>query len=113
MTMDFWTRLDGLLDAHEIRIDRPKDSTHPRYPDCVYPLDYGFLADTTGGDGHEIDVWRGSLTSRCLVGVVCTVDSNKGDAEIKLLISCTEDEVRTVDTFHNEDGMSGLVLRRP
>ena len=111
--MSFWTRFDRLLAANEIVIDRAKGTTHPRYSEVVYPLDYGYLKNTAGGDGNEIDVWRGSSTASELVGVVCTVDTLKGDAEVKLLVGCTDEEVEAVDKFHNEnDYMSGIVVMR-
>ena len=111
--MDFWTRLDNLIASHEIVIDRLKGSTHPRYPELVYPLDYGYLKNASGGDGNEVDVWRGSLKDNQLVAIVCTVDTKKSDTEIKLIMGCTNDELGIVNRFHNEnDYMSGIVIRR-
>lgn len=111
--MDFWTRFDRLLEANEIVIDRPKGTTHPKYSRIVFPLDYGYLKGTCGGDGNEIDVWRGSMSSSRLVAVICTVDSLKSDAEVKLLIGCTDDEIETVNRFHNDNEyMSGVVVMR-
>ena len=40
---DFWEALDLLADNSEIVIDRPKGSVHPKYPDFVYKIDYGYL----------------------------------------------------------------------
>ncbi len=48
---DFWHRLDNLIDANKIVIDRPHGTTHPRYPDVVYPLDYGYVTGTAAGTG--------------------------------------------------------------
>jgi inorganic pyrophosphatase len=111
--MNFWTRLDQLIASHEIIIDRSKGSAHPRFPDMIYPLDYGYLKDTTSGDGHEIDIWKGTLTDSRLVAIVCTVDTKKLDTEVKLLIGCTDDEIAVVDRFHNKDKyMSGIIIRR-
>jgi inorganic pyrophosphatase len=111
--MDFWTRMDGLIEMHEVVIDRPKGAGHPRFPGLIYPLDYGYLKGTCGGDGSEIDVWRGSMVPARLVGVICTVDVLKGDAEVKLLLGCTEDEINIVSRFHNDnDYMSGIVVKR-
>ena len=93
-------------------IDRPRGSHHPRYPEVVYPLDYGYLKGTTGGDGSEIDVWRGSLSGNDLIAVICTVDIMKVDAEIKLLVGCTESEIDVVNRFLNNDYMSAIVVRR-
>ncbi len=111
--MGFWARLELLLGSGEVVIDRPQGSTHPRYPDVVYPLDYGYVEGTRSGDGQEVDVWRGSLPGASLVGIVCTVDTRKGDTEIKLLVGCTEQEIEAIVRFHDDgDGMSAITVRR-
>jgi inorganic pyrophosphatase len=111
--MSYWAKIDQIISSHEIVIDRPKGSTHPQHPGIVYPFDYGYLKDTSGGDGNEIDVCRGTLGETRLVAVICTVDIRKQDAEIKLLIDCTENEINTVDRFFNSHNfMSGIVIRR-
>ena len=56
MGFAFWTQLDALVQTSELVIDRPKGSPHPRASSVVYPLDYGYLSNTSGGDGNEIDV---------------------------------------------------------
>jgi inorganic pyrophosphatase len=109
---DLWTRLDGLIASNTVVIDRPRGSRHPRYPEIVYPLDYGYLKGTSGGDGNEIDVWRGSMLGNKLTGIVCTVDIMKGDAGIKLLIGCTNNDIDTASRFLNNDYMSAIVIRR-
>jgi len=60
-----------------------------------------------------MDVWRGSIADGLLVAIVCTVDTMKKDAEIKLLVGCTEAEIDTVRRFHNNNYMSGIIIRRP
>ena len=111
--MDFWKSLDNLITSREVVIDRPKGSTHPRYPDVVYPLDYGYLKHTSSGDRNEIDVWQGSKKDKKLVGIICTIDMIKSDVEVKLLIGCTDDEIDIVDNFHNNnDYMSGITIKR-
>lgn len=110
---NFWTRIDNLIASHETIIDRPKGSAHPRYPAIVYPLDYGYLKGTSGSDGNEIDVWQGSMTAKTCVAVVCTVDMLKSDAEIKLLIGCTNDEMDIITRFHNHDDyQSSIIIKR-
>lgn len=41
----------------DIVIDRPIGSVHPEYPDTVYPLNYGYIPNTKGGDSEETDVY--------------------------------------------------------
>lgn len=111
----FWDHLDQLLASSRLVIDRPKGTAHPRYPDFVYPYDYGYLEGTSGGDGNEIDVWAGSLPERQIVGVICTVDALKRDAEIKLLVGCTPEEMRGILAAHNEKMkmQAGMLIERP
>ncbi len=106
----FWQYLQRLAQTSELVIDRPKGSRHPRYPQLVYPVDYGYLAGTTAGDGAGIDVWRGSLNLSAIQGIAMTVDLTKRDAEIKLIIGCTPDEISQIKTFLNEDNMKAVIL---
>ena len=110
----FWAALDRLMASSRLVIDRPKGTAHPRYPDMMYPIDYGYLADTTAMDGGGIDVWAGSDPARGLDAVMVTVDMVKRDAEIKLLIGCTEEEKQLVWRLHNDsESMNGMLIRRP
>jgi inorganic pyrophosphatase len=93
----FWSNLEELVEKCELVIDRPKGSAHPRYPSAIYPIDYGYLKGTSGGDGQGVDVWRGSLASDSVDSVVCTIDGQKRDAEIKILLGCSEDDKKKID----------------
>ena len=109
----FWAALDQLMASSRLVIDRPKGMAHPRYPDMIYPLDYGYLQDTTAMDGGGIDVWAGSDPARGLDAVMVTVDLVKRDSEIKLLIGCTEEEKQLVWHQHNDsESMKGMLIRR-
>jgi len=110
---DFWQYLERLVAGSRVIIDRPKGSHHPHYPDIVYPLDYGYLDGTTSGDGSGIDVWAGASGTRDLSVVILTVDLHKRDAEIKILLGCTEDEIQTILVFHNENDMRATLVRKP
>ena len=109
----FWKALDSLVHNSEIVIDRPKGSHHPRFPELVYPVDYGYLKNTTSMDGGGIDVWRGTDAAGKIDAVLCTVDLRKKDSEIKILIGCTSLEKALIMEFHNRDGhMKGLLIER-
>jgi inorganic pyrophosphatase len=114
----FWQAMTELLVTNAVIIDRPKGSTHPRYGEVVYPFDYGYLENTTSSDGSGIDVWLGSLNSvmnkesmKTLTGILCTFDTLKRDAEIKLLIDCTEEDIQVIQEFHKE--MHTLYILNP
>jgi inorganic pyrophosphatase len=112
MEPKFWWRLDELIKTSEIVIDRPRGTPHPRYPNLIFPLDYGYLKGTTGGDGDGIDIWRGTAGHNKLTAIGCTVDMNKKDAEIKLLIGCTEEDLATIEKCHNSYFQSAIIIRR-
>jgi inorganic pyrophosphatase len=109
---DFWQALDRLVAECGVTLDRPRGSAHPRYPDLVYPLDYGYLPGTQAADGGGIDVWVGSLPSRAVTGVICTLDALKRDAEIKVLLGCTPDEARQLQAFHSDGTQAALLVVR-
>lgn len=109
----FWQRLDALIATSRIVIDRPRGTAHPRYPDFIYPLDYGYLEGTRSMDGDGVDVWVGSLPERRLTAVVCTVDVVKRDTELKLLLGCTPDEAALVLRTHNSDLQAAILIPRP
>ena len=109
---EFWTFIDTLAAQSEIVIDRPKGTAHPRYPDFIYPVDYGYLKDTTAMDGGGIDIWVGT-GEQTIDAILCTVDLLKRDAEIKILLGCTEEEKSLVVRTQNETGyMKGILVRR-
>ncbi|HTX92426.1 MAG TPA: hypothetical protein VMC09_14540 [Anaerolineales bacterium] len=109
---EFWLSLDRLVDTCRVVIDRPMGSRHPRYPEMVYPLDYGYLEGTTSADGAGIDVWLGISGEHRLTAVIVTVDSLKRDSEIKLMLGCIETELQTALGFHQGNDMRALLVRR-
>ena len=112
MYESFWTHLDTLISSSTLVIDRPKGFPRPHAPSVVYPLDYGYLQDTSSSDGEGIDVWRGSLSEGRLDAVVCTVDVQKRDAEIKLLLGCTTAEKHTICNFHQSAFSAAILIER-
>ena len=110
---DFWDYLDQLVNSHPLIIDRRRGSHHPRYPEVIYPLDYGYLEGTSSSDGGGIDVWLGNSQNRTLDAVILTVDLHKRDTEIKFLLGCNREEMQTILAFHNDNAMRAILVRRP
>ena len=109
---DFWKALEELVNDSEIIIDRPKGTAHPKYPNFIYKVDYGYLKETSSMDGGGIDVWVGSGEKK-VDAIICIVDLIKKDSEIKILIGCTEEEKDIVYKTHNEKPfMKGILIRR-
>ena len=110
--IDFWSAIDKLISESKVIIDRPKGTKHPRF-DFSYPLDYGYLDNTSSMDGGGIDVWSGSGDTDSCDAIICTVDLLKKDSEIKLLLGCTEEEKEIAMRFHNDfEYMKGVMIRR-
>ncbi len=108
----FWEAFDQLLAGSRVVIDRPRGSRHPRYPDIIYPSDYGYLDGTVSMDGGGIDIWVGSLPSRNLDAVIFTVDLKKRDSGVKLLLGCTEQETQAILKLLNERSMRAILVQR-
>ena len=110
--LSFWEEMTRLAATQRIVIDRPKGEKHSRYPELIYPLDYGFLEDTSASDGGGIDVWLGSLGNIKLTGILYTFDTLKRDAEIKLLLGCTATDIETILKCYESD-MRALYIPNP
>ena len=108
----FWDTLADLFKTQNLVLDRPRGQGHPRYPDLIYPLDYGYLEGTSAADGEGIDVWVGSLPEKTLTGILCTFDTGKNDAEIKLLVGCSPADVEIITRF-NAGFMRYLFIPNP
>ena len=110
----FWEYLDRLLDGSRLVIDRPKGSNHPRFPNFTYPFDYGYLDGTSSADGDGIDVWVGSRGDKSLDAVIVTVDLEKRDSEIKLLLGCEAEDTEIILRAHNDSPTNAaILLKRP
>lgn len=72
----------------KVQIDRPIGSKHPRY-EHLYPINYGFIPGTRGGDGDEIDVYvlEEELPVEFIDGTIVALVHRKDDIENKLVLS--------------------------
>ncbi len=43
--------------AVTVTVDRPIGTHHPKHPEIVYPINYGYVEGLLGGDGEEQDVY--------------------------------------------------------
>ena len=106
----FWQKLDTLYLSSQLVIDRAKNTCHYKYSNLVYPLDYGYLSDSTGSDQSPIDVFKGSIKSTKVGAIVVTADILKRDCEAKLLIGCSEEEIQNILVFLNQTEFQKAVL---
>lgn len=108
----FWQKLDTIYLSSKLEIDRPKESVHYKYSNLVYPVDYGYLKDTTGSDMEPIDVFKGSLKSSQIQAALISADILKKDCEVKLIVGCDEEEIFNILVFLNQTEFQKAVLIR-
>jgi inorganic pyrophosphatase len=108
---DFWSRLASFVSDASVVVDRPRGSAHPRFAELIYPLDYGYLTSLRSGDGDGVDVWIGSLKRRVITGIICTVDLDKRDTEVKVLLGCSRAEQRRILSLHNRGNQRAVLMR--
>lgn len=104
----FWQKLDSIYLSSEAVMDKPKGFVHPLYTNLVYPVDYGYLNDTlSASDG--ISLYKGSGNSG-LQHVVISADVLKKDVEVKLIVDCTDEEIKEILFFLNQTDLQKAVL---
>ncbi|MEM7590027.1 MAG: inorganic pyrophosphatase [Cyanobacteria bacterium P01_A01_bin.83] len=109
----FWYKLDKLVADCSLQIDRPKGTSHPRYKSFIYPYDYGYLEGSLSGDGEGIDVWVKDFSNKTVTGLICTVDLERRDTEIKILLGFTPEISQEILKIHNNGFQSAILLLRP
>ncbi|MDR0693539.1 MAG: hypothetical protein LBF49_03155 [Puniceicoccales bacterium] len=108
----FFETFERLIREHGITIDRPRGTSHPRFPSLIYPIDYGFINGTQSQDGEGIDVFEGDGKGVGVVGIICSIDTVNGDSEVKVLYNCTEENIQTALKMMNNGPMRGILVRR-
>jgi inorganic pyrophosphatase len=99
MALD-WAKWELLIAERGVHVDRIAGSDHPRYPGWTYPVDYGYIPETVGGDGREVDVFCGTACN----GLTAAFLVRHGDVEeVKLLWNASAEEMRAAYDFLAED----------
>ena len=87
----------------DIKIDRPFGSKHPKHG-FIYPVNYGFVPNTTSGDGEELDCY--------LLGVFEPVEQYKGKC-IAIVHRTNDNDDKLIivpnDKDYSEDAINALV----
>jgi len=73
----------------DIMVDRPLGSCHPRYPEMIYPVNYGYIAGTMADDGEPIDVYVLGIDKPLdtFSGQVIAIIRRRDDVEDKLVVA--------------------------
>ena len=72
-----------------VTIDRPMGSTHPKFPQTVYPINYGYIKGLIAGDGMEQDAYVLGVDKplNTFTGKVIAVIKRLNDVEDKLVVA--------------------------
>lgn len=96
-------------------IDRPLGSGHPRHPEMIYPVNYGYVSGVMGGDGSEQDAYVLGTDEplKTFTGKVIAVLHRLNDCEDKWIVSLnerpyTEDELLEIISFQEQYFMGEL-----
>lgn len=106
----FWQKLDTLFLSSKLVVDRPRHTSHYKYSNLIYPVDYGYLSDTSGTDQAPIDVFKGSKKTNLVGAIVVSADILKKDCEVKLLVGCNEEEEKDILAFLNQTEFQKAIL---
>lgn len=89
-----------------VTVDRPLGSRHPKHPDMIYPVNYGYIEGVFAPDGEEQDVYIIGVNEPIekFEGVVIAVIHRRDDVEDKLVaapvgMSFTKDEIAAAVEF--------------
>ena len=95
-----------------VTMDRPIGAEHPKHPNVIYPINYGYIAGLLGGDGEEQDVYvldADFPLEKCDATVIAVVHRFDDD-ECKWVASYTDakhtekeiaDAIRFQEQFHD------------
>ncbi len=76
-------------------VDRPLGTAHPRDPDMIYPINYGYVYDVLAGDGAEQDVYLFGTNKplKSFRGKVVAVWHRFDDVEDKWIVSLNGEDI--------------------
>ncbi len=70
-------------------VDRAIGSRHPKYPDMIYPINYGYVNGVTGGDGEAQDAYilGVNIPTESFTGIVIAIVRRLNDVEDKWVVA--------------------------
>lgn len=90
-------------------VDRPLGSSHPSYPEMVYPVNYGYVPGVMAGDGEEQDAYLLGIDvpADMFTGTVIAVVHRLDDDEDKWIVApsgmiFTEEEIEEQVQFQEQ-----------
>ena len=72
-----------------VTIDRPLGSTHPKYPELQYPVNYGYVKGVMAADGEEQDAYVIGVKEAVkeFTGILIAIVHRMNDVEDKWVVA--------------------------
>ena len=103
----------------DIIIDRPVGSVHPKYPEHVYLLNYGYVPNSISGDGEELDCYiLGEYKPlKEYKGICIAVIRRKNEEDDKLIIApkdkkFSNSEIKMLTDFQEKYFQSEIIRNK-
>ena len=92
----------------KIKIDRPFGSKHPKHG-FIYPVNYGYVPNTTSGDGEELDAYLLGVyepveeyTGKCIAIIHRTNDDDDKLIVVPEEKEYTDDQIDALTEFQEQ-----------
>ena len=100
-----------------VTVDRPLGSTHPKHPDLIYSVNYGYIEGIVGGDGEWQDAYILGVDVPVseFSGEVIAIIHRTDDCEDKLVVvpegmTFTADEIIGATRFQEKFFESEIIM---
>ena len=106
----FWQKVDSAYMSGDYKTVYKKGSVHPKYPELIFPCDYGHI---NSGDGDSsLKVFKGTKGKKADAVVVCANLLQK-DLTAIVLVGLSEQEQEDVLKFLNSNEFQkSIIIRR-
>ena len=101
----------------KVVVDRPLGTCHPKYPDLIYPVNYGYVPGVMAPDGEEQDAYILGISQPVaeFEGIVIAVIHRADDVEEKWVVApeyCafTKDEIWRQVSFQEQYYQSEVMI---
>lgn len=101
----------------KVIIDRPFGSRHPKFPDMIYPVNYGYIDGIIAGDGEEQDAYilGVDVPLKVFEGEVIAIIRRFDDCEDKWVVApqgriFTKEEIMAATAFQEKYFKSEILM---
>ena len=102
---------------YTVTVDRPIGSRHPKYPDLLYPVNYGYIKGIIAPDGEEQDAYILGVKEAVkeFSGGLIAIIHREDDVEDKWVIapegvSFSKEEIKEATYFQEKYFKSKITL---